>query len=337
MSRRKRLAQGAAVALGTGIAAYGAARFAARRARRRDDPHAGRDFEPPFDVEREIVTADGARLHLIERGEGIPIVLAHGVTNDHRSWFHQVEDLPAQGFRVVAFDQRGHGQSTVGESGFGIAPLADDLREVLEQLDLRDAVIVGHSMGGMGAQAFACHHPDVARERVAGLVLVGTTSHALRMWRSVDRVPDRFSIVTDEWFSRLMVHDDLGYLATRLGLGRSPHTSHVELVRRMVVECPSETRRLATRALLDYDVHDLLCDVGLPALVLCGTLDLLAPAAASRRIVAALPRAELRLIPGAGHMPHLEFADEVTKAIADFAGDVTAATEGVRPSSTNAG
>lgn len=337
MSRRKRLIRGAAIAVGTGVAAYGAARFAARRARRRDDPHSGRDFEPTFDRQREVVTADGARLHLIERGDGIPIVLAHGVTNDHRSWFHQVEDLPAQGYRVVAFDQRGHGRSTVGDSGFGVGPLAADLREVLEQLDLRNAVLVGHSMGGMGVQAFVCHHPEVARERVAGLVLVGTTSRALRMWRSVDRVPDRFSLATDAWFDRLMVHDDLGYLATRLGLGRRPHTSHVELVRRMLVECPPETRRLATRALLDYDVHELLCDVGLPALVICGTLDLLAPASASRRIVAALPRAELRLIPGAGHMPHLEFSDEVTKAIADFAADVTARTEGFRPPATNAG
>ena len=70
--------------------------------------------------------------------------------------------FPAAGFRAVAFDSRGHGESVVGETGHSIDNLADDVRSVLEALDLRDAVLVGHSMGGMAVQAFAIRHPDVA-------------------------------------------------------------------------------------------------------------------------------------------------------------------------------
>lgn len=319
MRRRSKVAAGLGFAAGAGLAAYGAARWAVRQSRRREDPYAGRAFEPAVDAEHKVETGDGARLQVVERGEGTPVVLVHGVTNDHRTWFHQIEDLPAHGIRAIAYDQRGHGRSTVGDAGFGVGPLAEDLRAVLEEMDLRRAVLVGHSMGGMAVQSLACHFPEVVRDRVAGLVLVGTTSHALRAWRTLERVPGRFLERSDAWFDRVMLHDDLGYLATRVGLGRRPHASHVELVRRMVLECPVETRRRATEALMDYDVRTLLCDVAVPVLVVCGTRDLLAPAAASRRIVDALAQGELRLVPGAGHMPMLEAADEVTAAIAEFA------------------
>lgn len=327
MTARRRVLQGAGLAIGLGAAAYGAGRWAARRGRRAHDPHHGRSFDPPFDASHVITTSDGAALHVVARGAGIPVVLAHGVTNDHRSWFHQIDDLPAHGIRVVAFDQRGHGRSTVGEGGFGVRPLADDLRALLEGLDLHDAVIVGHSMGGMAVQALACHHPEVVAERVAGIVLIGTTAHALRFWRSLERIPSRVTARGEAWLDRLMVHDDLGYVTTRLGLGSHPYASHVELVRRMLLECPPETRTLATRALMEYDVRALLCDVNTPVLVMCGSRDFLAPLAASRRIVDALPHATLRVIAGAGHMPQLERSDEVTKAIAEFAHEVTGSSE----------
>lgn len=319
MSRRSTIVKGVGLAAAAGVGAYTAARWAAGRARRREDPYAGTPFESLPDVEHRITTADGSHLHVIERGEGIPVVLAHGVTNDHRTWFHQVEDLPAHGIRAIAFDQRGHGRSTVGDAGFGVGPLAEDLRALLEGLDLRGAVLVGHSMGGMGVQTLACHFPEVVKERVAGLVLVGTTSHALRFWRRLAALPEGLTKSGEDWFDRVMLHDDIGYLLTRIGLGRRPHASHVELVRTMLLQCPVDTRQRATRALMEYDVRELLCDVQVPVLVMCGTRDALAPLRASRRIVEALPQADLALVPGAGHMPMLEAADEVTKVIAEFA------------------
>lgn len=321
MRTRSRILTTIGAAAGAGLAAYGATRLLTRRARRRVDPYVGTRFEPEIDREHAIESSDGSKLHVVERGEGIPIVLAHGVTNDHRTWFHQLVDLPERGIRAIAFDQRGHGRSTVGDAGFGAVPLADDLAAILEDLDLHDAVLVGHSMGGMGVQALACHRPEVVQERVAGLVLIGTTSHALPFWRSLERIPERVLSGSDAWLDRLLLHDDLGYLTTRIGMGRRPHGSHVDLVRRMILECPVTTRRAATRGLLGYDVRELLCDVAVPVLVVCGTRDVLTPPATSRRIAAAIPGCGLRMIPDAGHMPMLEAADEVTELLAEFAHD----------------
>ena len=119
---------------------------------------------------------DGGSIHVVSRGEGPPIVLSHGVTLSVRTWVKQMESLPAAGFRTIAFDHRGHGDSTVGSPGHTLDTLADDVRTVVEGLDLRDAVLVGHSMGGIAVQLFCLRHPDVAAERVAGIVLLSTLS-----------------------------------------------------------------------------------------------------------------------------------------------------------------
>ena len=103
-------------------------------------------------------------------------MLSHGVTLSVRTWVKQMESLPAAGFRTIAFDHRGHGDSSIGTDGHTLDTLADDMRCVVEGLDLRDAVLVGHSMGGVAAQLFCLRHPDVAAERMAGIVLLSTLS-----------------------------------------------------------------------------------------------------------------------------------------------------------------
>lgn len=323
MNRRAKALAALGVAVAAGAAGYGA-RYAAHRvrSRRADDPYADHSFTPLAEVEHAVESLDGAKIHVIEAGTGVPVVLAHGVTNDHRVWSHQLDDLPAVGVRAIAYDQRGHGRSTVGDLGFGVDPLADDLRAVLEGLDVRGAVLVGHSMGGMGVQAFACRYPELLAERVAGVVLMGTTSHALRLWKTLERLPDDLSARGDVVFQRLVADDRLGGFAVRAALGRRPHASHVAITRQMVAECPPDTRRLATRALLEYDVRDLICDIPVPVLVMCGTRDLLTPARASRGIAGAIPGARLELLPRAGHMPMLERDEAVTRLLAEFAAEV---------------
>ncbi len=176
----KRTGVAAGIAAGIGGAAYASERVLASRLRRREDPDAHNPLVPVFDEATRIDGHDGGNLYVISRGEGPPIVFAHGVTLSSRVWAKQFESIPPAGFRAIAFDGRGHGESTVGDTGHSIDNLADDLRSVLEGLDLRNAVLVGHSMGGMSVQAFAVRFPDVARDRVAGYVLMSTAARVAR-------------------------------------------------------------------------------------------------------------------------------------------------------------
>ena len=98
----------------------------------------------------------------------MPVVFLHGVTDSWRSLKVVLDRLPAT-LRALAITQRGHGDSSKPDEGYGYADMAEDLREFMDALGLPAAVVVGHSMGSMVAQRFAADHP----ERVAGLVLMG--------------------------------------------------------------------------------------------------------------------------------------------------------------------
>ncbi len=173
--------------------AYTTERVAASRLRRHDDGDIADELVPAFDEIRSLPSHDGGSINVISRGEGPPIVLSHGVTLSVRTWVKQMESLPAAGFRTIAFDHRGHGASTVGEGGHTLDTLAGDVRSVVEGLDLRDAVLVGHSMGGVAVQLFCLRHPEIAAERVAGIVLLSTLSRTAlsgspRLLRVIERI-----------------------------------------------------------------------------------------------------------------------------------------------------
>ena len=118
-------------------------------------------------VDREI-TVHGLRLAYREyAGEGRPLVLLHGVASNARIWL-PVAPLLTPRFRVLAVDQRGHGQSDKPSSGYDFPSVVEDVREFVEALELELPVVAGHSWGGNVALEYAARHP----EQVAGLVLV---------------------------------------------------------------------------------------------------------------------------------------------------------------------
>jgi pimeloyl-ACP methyl ester carboxylesterase len=314
------LAAGAAITLAG--AAYGSQRVAAGRIRRHDDPDSSFDLVPAFDEIRSLPSPDGGSISVISRGTGPAIVLSHGVTLSVRTWVKQMESLPAAGFRTIAFDHRGHGASTVGEGGHTLDTLAADVRTVVEGLDLHDAVLVGHSMGGVAIQLFCLRYPDLAAERVAGIVLLSTLSRtALSGNRRLSRMLDWVASASPD-ASRVLGFANLGLLIARIGFGRNPQPSHVELTREMILECSSDTRKRAAGPLFSLDLSDELPKLAVPTLVIGGTNDVLTPPAEARRIAALVPGARLELLEGTGHMAMLEEAETVDRLIIEFAREV---------------
>jgi 3-oxoadipate enol-lactonase len=111
----------------------------------------------------------GGQTHYSDLGDGAPLVFVHALGLNTGMWSLQVPAL-AQRYRVIRYDVRGHGFSPYSGGAVSMASLADDLLELMEHLRLERPVVVGISMGGMVAQAFAAAHP----ERVFALVLAST-------------------------------------------------------------------------------------------------------------------------------------------------------------------
>ncbi|RPI08813.1 MAG: alpha/beta fold hydrolase, partial [Actinobacteria bacterium] len=141
----------------------------------RPDPDADRDFRFPGGQTRLVPTADGGHLHIEECGVGRPVLLLHGHGASMRTFSLLAAPLLAGGRRVIAMDQRGFGRSSPVPPMFGFPGLVDDAAAVLEALDLRDTVVVGHSMGGGVALGLAIDRPAIVAERVSAIVLINSS------------------------------------------------------------------------------------------------------------------------------------------------------------------
>src|SRR4051812_14249748 len=95
-----------------------------------------------------VTTKDGAMIYYKDWGKGPIVTFSHGWPLSSDAWDGQMLFLVQKGFRVVAHDRRGHGQSSKASSGNVMNGYADDLAAVIEALDLKDATLVGHSTGG---------------------------------------------------------------------------------------------------------------------------------------------------------------------------------------------
>jgi pimeloyl-ACP methyl ester carboxylesterase len=334
---RLTLAGLAAAAAGAGVA-YVASRAWAGRVRRAPDPYAGEDDLFPDDVRHDrVATSDGGDIHVIRRdrraangdGPGRPLVLLHGIGLRSGVWRYQFFDL-ADRFRVMAVETRGHGESMAGSDGYGLGPAARDLAEVLDLLDVRDAIVVGHSMGGMVAMRFAVDHPKVLDERVAGLVFLATAPF-LGVPTSIAARADGLAERAAHWEGRRLkvpldrfAHSDLAFLLARAAFGVNPSPTHVELTRRMVSDVPLQAFIPTGLRLLGHDAADALRETQTPSLVIVGDHDHITPPRYSEALADLLPDARLVELAGCGHQVMLERRDEFADMLRSFDAELRA-------------
>jgi non-heme chloroperoxidase len=117
-----------------------------------------------------LTTKDGTQIYYKDWGHGQPVVFSHGWPLSSDAWGSQMFFLASNGFRCIAHDRRGHGRSSQPWDGNEMDTYADDLAQLFEKLDLRNAIMVGHSTGGGEVARYLGRHGS---ERVAGAVLVG--------------------------------------------------------------------------------------------------------------------------------------------------------------------
>lgn len=293
-------------------------RAAVRRWARR--PDAGtRAAAPPPDRQTPVVTSDGARLRVVEwygRG-GAPVLLVHGITATLEDWLPLLPILLEAGHRVVAVDLRGHGGSTLGSQRVSTERLADDLADVLGACDLSSAVLAGHSLGGYAALALATHHRGVVEQRVARIVVIGSTS-TMRNARELATLAGISSPLTKAVQSR----PRQGAVLMRLqAFGKNPSLSDIEDLRARWSRCPLSTRLAYATGLAGQSVTGALGSVSVPVTVVWGSRDRVAPARRSRLIRSRVPAGELVTLDGAGHVAIVEQPRQVA---ALFTREVTA-------------
>ncbi|MBD2714858.1 alpha/beta hydrolase [Microvirga sp. STR05] len=128
------------------------------------------------------------KLHYTDQGQGAPVVLIHGWPQSHEAWTYQLGELPKHGLRVVAYTRRGFGNSSKPFEGYDYDTLADDLKAVLDTLDLQNVTLVGFSMGGGEVARYMSRHGGA---RVAKVVFVSAvTPYLLKTDNNPDGVDE---------------------------------------------------------------------------------------------------------------------------------------------------
>jgi pimeloyl-ACP methyl ester carboxylesterase len=146
------------------------------------------------------------KLHYTDQGQGAPVVLIHGWPQNHEAWNYQLGELPKHGLRVVAYTRRGFGNSTKPFEGYDYDTLADDLKAVLDELDLQNVTLVGFSMGGGEVARYMSRHGGA---RVSKVVFVSAVTPFLL---KTDDNPDGVDKSVFEDMTKQMKDDRFGFL-----------------------------------------------------------------------------------------------------------------------------
>ena len=245
-----------------------------------------------------------------EAGRGVPLVLVHGLADDHRAWRRTLPDLMLR-HRVLLYDLRGHGETTLGNPDGSLRQLGEDLVGLLDAHEIESARIAGFSLGGTIAMRVAIDHPD----RVDKLVLVATSSRVGRSAAGWYR--ERLAMVKNE-DSRLRETLDLD---TADVYAQAPNELEEGLlIRRQSTADPRGYGNAcaAMAALFEAPLDPELGQVKAPTLIVAADLDQHCPPKAAEIIHAGIPGSRVELIRGAGHAVPVERPGELAAAMNRF-------------------
>jgi 3-oxoadipate enol-lactonase len=267
------------------------------------------------------VEVPGGRLFAVVDGEGPPVVLLHAAIVDLRAWDDMVPGLVRAGFRAIRYDRRGFGRSTTEDVSYGDHT---DLVSVLDALEVRQAALVGNSMGGVVAIDTAIEFPD----RVVAVMGVGT---GLSGFVATVK-PEEMAAYQEE--ERLAEAADASGTATEInaiaefevrlwldGLGQPPDRVPSDVRDRVRAMCraihtPGRVRghSVPMQPLADDRLGELRC----PVLTIVGGLDVSEVPSTAHRIVEGAPDASIVVLPNVAHLVGMEVPETLAEVVREF-------------------
>jgi 3-oxoadipate enol-lactonase len=257
------------------------------------------------------VLVNGSEMYYEVHGAGEPLLLIAGFACDHTIWSLVIPAL-AQRYRVVAFDNRGLGQSSGPDVRPSIRLMADDAAGLIDALGIGPVHVAGHSMGGMIAQELALAHPDRTR--------------SLLLLSSCARTDARAKMINESWGQLASVLDAatlsriiLPWIHTR-AFFETPGAVEQLIEHFLSYPYPPSPQALhgQSAAICGFDVSTRLREVDCPTLVLTGREDFLFPPVFSEQLAQGIRGSQLVVLEGTGHGLLVESPDKVANAMLDF-------------------
>jgi 3-oxoadipate enol-lactonase len=243
----------------------------------------------------------------IDGREGAPwLVFSNSLATNLSMWDEQTEALSGD-FRILRYDQRGHGGTDAPEGGYEFDLLIADIVALIDVLEIKRADFVGLSMGGMAAIGLAEQHPERLNRVVACDCGPASTPQSAQQWA------ERVALAKAQGMDAL-VEPTIGrwFPAEFIASNKSV----IDKVRQMIRTTPLNGFAGCAHALSNFDLRPQLGGIKNPVRLLCGSKD--ASLAGTKALNAAIPGSLLIEIPGAGHISNLENPGLFTNTLKDF-------------------
>ena len=262
------------------------------------------------------IKANGIELHYEIQGGGKALILISGLGYSLWQW-HRMVPLLAEHFQVIAFDNRGVGQSDKPAGPYTAQMLAADTAGLLEGLGIDQAVVMGHSMGGFIAQAMALEYPH----RVEKLILCSTNFGGPH---HIPITPETMKVLTD------VSSDPLTRFKNGLAVSTAPGwpERNPKMVQSWVewrIANPVEPAAYQSQLAIGMGLlpeaqafENRLHRIHAPTLILFGEHDKVVPADNASLIAARIPKSEIVILPDAGHFFPIEIPEAASRAVVEF-------------------
>lgn len=255
------------------------------------------------------VSVNSIKLNYELEGNGSTVVFINGLTMDVNGWYFQVQEFSKK-HKVLRYDCRGQGKSDKPDMEYSQTMHAEDLRNLLNRLDIQKVHLVGLSNGGMIAQHFALNFP----EEVGALVLVDTCSYIDTLLHSIITL---WIKATQIGGSEFRYDASIPFIFSEDFIKKNKDA--LEQMKKMSSEInpPNAIINLANGC-LTHDTNDRLSEITAPTLIIVGEEDILIPMRYSRLLHEGIKGSKLVTINGAGHAPSIEKPEEFNKIVLNF-------------------
>lgn len=223
-------------------------------------------------IETKKGTPDAVKISYEDYGQGKPIVLIHGWPLSKEMWEYQLEPLVNAGFRVVKYDRRGFGKSDKPWDNYDYDTLTDDLRTLIEELDLQDVTLVGFSMG---AGEVARYFGKYGNDRISKAVLISGVTPYMAAELPQEKMDEMMDGVVND---RIGFLDDFGKQFFGVNLLSHPvSTPLLEYYRMLASFASGRSTRECMKSFANTDFTQDVVKINVPALIIHGSADKTVP------------------------------------------------------------
>lgn len=255
---------------------------------------------------------DGIKIRTVVGGESPTVVLAHGISGNAEGWNMIFNELVKNGFRVIAFDQRGHSKTTIGKDGVSSKSMSNDYKTILEHFDVKDGILVGHSMGGFLGIKFMIDYPEITKSRLKAALLMSTLAGDLSKDNPQNKI--QIALVKNGWIKAILSNQSLATLFQASFIGK-PYKS---IIQTALISSKSQDLVPLVPILEDLvteNYYPQLSKIKIPCVIMVGTADKSTPSFHSENLAKGIPNAKLIKLVGKGHLlnweAHLKIVEEI--------------------------